>query len=329
MFFFEKSKDSHNNNLNYIGIKSQLDCENSCLNNVECKNYSLYYPKNVQNINYDNKYDCYLSNNKKLDGNFTNLINDKDYRGRFDKIDKFDIEIIKKNYKNNLLIHDDYELLHNNNLVYYNNTICRSQHQVENNNISKYAISKGYKTAKECSQECNNNKNCTGFDLARQRNNKYDCYIFTIPKNNIIGQVSDRIAYGCFKKKASQIYPEEPEFSYNYNNKILDITFTNKNNITKYRITLSCSSAPDSYYILDMNQTKSDKTNIKIDIDNVLVNKIGILPQYIYLQIESIYEDVKSKPKNISFKYFNIPEPSIPIQEDESQRNRPRPSQKK
>ena len=39
--------------------------------------------------------------------------------------------------------------------------------------------------------------------MARPRNNKYDCYIFTIPKNNIIGQISDRKAYGCFKKNTS------------------------------------------------------------------------------------------------------------------------------
>lgn len=91
--FFEKSKYSHNNNLKYNGIKSQLDCENSCLNNVDCKNYSLYYPNNVQNTNYNNRYDCYLSNSKQLDGIFTNLINDKNYKGGFDKID---IDIIKK-----------------------------------------------------------------------------------------------------------------------------------------------------------------------------------------------------------------------------------------
>lgn len=329
-YFFNYKDFSYNTSGNFSGIMSQNDCENKCFNDSNCNNYSLYFPNNPQDINYNNKYGCYISSVKFGDKNYNSSFktkNNQQGRGSFDKNIISDKEIYRKGQN----VPDDYELLPNTTNTNLNifNTICRSSNQQENNNISKFAISKGYKTAKECSQECNNNNSsCTGFDLARPRNDKYDCYIFTIPKDNITGQVSDGNAYGCFKK-ITQVSPGEPEFSYNYNNKILDITFTNKNNITKYRITLSCSSAPDSYYILDMDQTKSNKTNIKIDIDNVLVNKIGIPPQDIYLQIESIYNNIKSTPKKISFKYSNIPEKAIPIQEDGSQRIRPRPSQKK
>jgi len=188
---------------------SQNDCENKCFNDVNCKNYSLYFPKKPQTTKYNNKYGCYISSVKNGNKNYSSSFNIIDPQGNIDPQGRgsFDKNIDKDTYREGQNVPDDYELLHNRSNTNLNifNTICRSKEQQENNNISEFAINKGYKTAKECSQECNNNKKCTGFDLARQRNNKYDCYNFTIPKDNIIGQVSDGNAYGCFKKKVSQI----------------------------------------------------------------------------------------------------------------------------
>jgi hypothetical protein len=199
-YFFEYKDISYNTNGKFSGIMSQEDCENKCFNDVNCNNYSLYFPNKPQDKNYNNNYGCYISSVKNGDRNYSSSFNKSDNQGK----GSFDKNISAVSYRKGQDIPDDYELLSpnktNKNLNIFN-TICRSNNQQENNNISKFAISKGYKTAQECSQECNKNKLCTSFDLARPRNNKYDCYNFTIPKNNIIGQISDRHAYGCFKKK--------------------------------------------------------------------------------------------------------------------------------
>jgi hypothetical protein len=202
-YFFQYKDFSYNTNGKFSGIMSQNDCENKCFNDVNCNNYSLYFPNKPQDINYNNNYGCYISSVKNGDRNYSSsfkTMNNQQGRGSFDK----NIISNKEIYRKGQDVPDDYELLlpnkTNKNLNIFN-TICRSNNKQENNNISKFAINKGYKTAKECSQECNKNHLCTGFDLARPRNNKYDCYVFTIPKDNITGQVSDGNAYGCFKKK--------------------------------------------------------------------------------------------------------------------------------
>jgi hypothetical protein len=46
-----------------IGIKSQDECEYSCLNNINCNSYSVSFPLGTQNRNYHNKYNCTIKEN--------------------------------------------------------------------------------------------------------------------------------------------------------------------------------------------------------------------------------------------------------------------------
>ena len=109
-YFFNYKDFSYNTSGNFSGIMSQNDCENICFNDSNCNNYSLYFPNNPQDINYNNKYGCYISSVKFGDKNYNSSFkttNNQQGRGSFDK------NITVNTYKKGQDVPDDYELLPN------------------------------------------------------------------------------------------------------------------------------------------------------------------------------------------------------------------------
>lgn len=187
----------------YKGDMNQLQCEELCLFDTKCKGYSL---KDGNNGNY-NCYLTYNDNIKYASGN-GNFIKDS-------SLNNSPYTTIRYNYKNNLLVPDDYETIYslvNNNVLNFK-TMCRS---TDGSPIG--ASSKGYLTPFECAYRCSIDPNCTSFDLARGVDGKYDCYNFTINRDKVYGAQGDQGGAGCFKKiKPDYLYNGYYK-SYNFNN---------------------------------------------------------------------------------------------------------------
>ena len=186
---------SYNLNGTYIGQMTQPECEKQCLIDMNCNGYSLLYPNNPT-TNDINKYRCYLTKDK-----YT-VSADGQGRGIFNKKSN-SLTNIKNDYRNNLYISDDYELLPNtsNNIINLN-TMCRGT-----NFNSSMAKRKGYMTPISCALNCSKDSTCTGFDIARpDSNGNYDCYNFNI-NNGLYGESNNTgDARGCFKNNSLATY---------------------------------------------------------------------------------------------------------------------------
>jgi len=76
-----------------------------------------------------------------------------------------------------------------------NNTVCSGGGNWNNTNgFPKWFYNV---TNEQCASECDNNPNCTAYDLVNQSDNRYQCAIFG---NQDIVPATANIAYGCYKK---------------------------------------------------------------------------------------------------------------------------------
>uniref|UniRef100_A0A6C0I704 Uncharacterized protein n=1 Tax=viral metagenome TaxID=1070528 RepID=A0A6C0I704_9ZZZZ len=177
------------------GILSQQDCETQCYSN-NCYQYSLMYPNN-SGIEYNHKYRCNLALTDK-NISYSNLDSKIDDQGRGNFTNtNYTISKAKNDYRNNLQISDDYEVLpywSNNSF----NTMCRGS-----SFKSSQAISKGYLRPQMCANNCRINTNCTSFDISRpDSNGNYDCYNFTTPYYTLAGEYNNN-TNGCFRKTSA------------------------------------------------------------------------------------------------------------------------------